>query len=158
VKQLVVAASAGAVFAIGLGLSGMTNPDRILGFLDFAGRWDPSLLFVMVGAIGVHLGPARWALRARRPLLADGFERPARSAVDRPLVVGALLFGIGWGAVGYCPGPALVDLVAPSRSLLVFVAAMLAGTVLFRYGRRLTERVPGEAEHVDVTARITRPG
>jgi hypothetical protein len=91
----------------------------------------------MVGAIGVHLGPAQWALRARRPLLADDFERPLQTTVDGALVSGAVLFGIGWGAVGYCPGPALVDLVAPSGSLLIFVGAMVVGTALYRYGRRL---------------------
>jgi uncharacterized membrane protein YedE/YeeE len=143
VKQLAVAAIAGVVFAVGLGLSGMTNPDKILGFLDVTGRWDPSLLLVMVGAIGVHLGPARWALRARRPLLASGFERPASTRVDRALVVGSALFGVGWGAVGYCPGPALVDLVAPSRPLLVFVAAMIGGTALFRYGLQARRQLQG---------------
>jgi len=80
--RLAVAFVAGAVFAIGLGLSGMTNPERILGFLDVAGRWDPSLAFVMLGAIGVHLVPARWAARAPRPLLGGDFDRPVKTATD----------------------------------------------------------------------------
>jgi uncharacterized protein len=137
-KQLVIAFAAGIVFALGLGVSGMTDPSKILGFLDVAGHWDPTLAFVMAGAVGVHLGPARWALRAKRPLLAARFERPLQTRIDRALVAGSVLFGIGWGAAGYCPGPAIVDLIDPSPSLLVFVAAMIAGTGLLRYGRRLT--------------------
>jgi uncharacterized protein len=143
-KQLAVAFAAGVVFALGLGVSGMTDPSKILGFLDVAGSWDPSLLFVMVGAIGVHLGPAQWALRARRPLLAAQFECPTGTRIDRSLLAGSVLFGIGWGAAGYCPGPAIVDLIAPSPSLLVFVAAMVAGTGLVRYGRRSTVRAADE--------------
>ncbi len=134
--RLAVAFVAGAVFAIGLGLSGMTNPERILGFLDVAGRWDPSLAFVMLGAIGVHLVPARWAARAPRPLLGGDFDRPVKTATDSTLVAGSVLFGIGWGAIGYCPGPAIVDLVAPSSSLVVFVVAMLAGSAGYRYVHR----------------------
>lgn len=145
-KKLVVAFTAGVIFALGLGVSGMTDPSKILGFLDVAGHWDPTLAFVMAGAIGVHLGPAQWALRARRPLLAADFDRPSRTRVDRSLVAGSVLFGIGWGAAGYCPGPALVDLVAPSSELLVFVAAMIAGAGLLRYGRRFAVRTGAEAK------------
>jgi uncharacterized membrane protein YedE/YeeE len=148
-KQLVVAAVAGVIFALGLGVSGMTNPDKILGFLDVTGRWDPSLLLVMVGAIGVHLGPAQWAMRAQRPLLGGDFERPHRTTVDGALISGSVLFGIGWGAAGYCPGPALVDLVAPSPSLLVFVGAMALGTALFLYGRRLRLTTAGHAKPIE---------
>jgi uncharacterized protein len=133
-KQLAVAFVAGIVFAVGLGISGMTDPGRVLGFLDVAGHWDPSLAFVMAGAIGVHLGPAQWALRARRPLWADAFVLPARTAVDGRLLAGSILFGIGWGIAGYCPGPAIVNLAAPSRPLLAFVAAMVLGARLFRAG------------------------
>jgi uncharacterized membrane protein YedE/YeeE len=145
-KKLAVAFISGVIFALGLGVSGMTDPSKILGFLDVAGHWDPSLAFVMAGAIGMHLGPAQWALRAKRPLLAADFERPSRTRVDRGLVAGSVLFGVGWGAAGYCPGPALVDLIAPSPGLLVFVASMIAGTALLRYGRRLTVRTGAEAK------------
>ena len=131
-KRLAVAFVAGIVFAVGLGISGMTDPARILGFLDVAGHWDPSLAFVMVGAIAIHLGPAQWALRARRPLWSDAFALPTRTAVDGRLLAGSILFGIGWGIAGYCPGPAIVNLVAPSRPLLAFVAAMVIGTGVFR--------------------------
>jgi uncharacterized membrane protein YedE/YeeE len=131
-KRLAVAFVAGVIFAVGLGISGMTDPARVLGFLDVAGHWDPSLAFVMAGAIGVHLGPAQWALRARRPLWSDAFVLPGRTAIDGRLVAGSILFGIGWGIAGYCPGPAIVNLVAPSRHLLAFVAAMVVGTGLYR--------------------------
>ena len=121
----------------------MTNPDKILGFLDVTGRWDPSLLWVMLGAVAVHLGPAQWAMRARRPLWSSEFELPRGGRVDGRLVVGSALFGLGWGAVGYCPGPAIVDLVAPSASLLAFVGAMMAGIATYRaFHRRM---VPARA-------------
>jgi len=131
-KKLASAFIAGFVFAIGLGLSGMTNPEKVIGFLDVAGRWDPSLGFVMAGAIALHMGAARWALRAHKPLLASAFSVPGASSIDAQLLVGAALFGLGWGIAGFCPGPALVDLVAPSTSILTFVAATIAGMVLFR--------------------------
>ena len=134
-RQTAVAFVAGVVFAVGLGLSGMTNPEKILGFLDVAGRWDPSLLLVMGGAVAVHFGFAQWALRARKPLLEEAFELPSRAQVDGSLVVGSVLFGVGWGAIGYCPGPAIVDLVSPSPSLAVFVVAMVSGIAAHRYGR-----------------------
>jgi uncharacterized membrane protein YedE/YeeE len=132
VKTLVVAFGAGMLFAIGLGISGMTDPARILGFLDVTGHWDPTLAFVMLGAVGVHLGPAQWALRAGKPLLADRFVVAARITIDGRLVAGSVLFGVGWGIAGYCPGPALVDLAAPSPRLLAFVFAMVVGTGVLR--------------------------
>jgi uncharacterized membrane protein YedE/YeeE len=141
-KALAVAFLAGLVFAVGLGLSGLTDPQRILGFLDVAGRWDPTLAFVMLGAIAVHVGPARWALRAARPVLADTFALPSRTAVDARLVAGSVLFGVGWGTVGYCPGPAIVDLVAPSPTLLAFVLAMIAGVVVYHHGKLRLARMP----------------
>lgn len=134
-RETVVALLAGVVFAVGLGISGMTNPEKILGFLDVAGRWDPSLAFVMLGAIAVHAGAARWALRARRPLGSPRFFFSTRQEIDLPLIAGAGLFGLGWGIAGYCPGPAIVDLAAPSPSLVTFVLAMLAGTVVYRRTR-----------------------
>jgi uncharacterized membrane protein YedE/YeeE len=130
-KKLASAFAAGLVFAIGLGISGMTNPEKIIGFLDVAGRWDPSLAFVMAGAIGAHVGAAQWALRARRPVEPSALGLPASTGIDAPLVLGAALFGLGWGTAGFCPGPALVDLVAPSTAVVTFVAAMIAGMVVF---------------------------
>jgi uncharacterized membrane protein YedE/YeeE len=132
-KHLAVAFASGLIFAVGLGVSGMTDPQRILGFLDVAGSWDPSLALVMLGAIAVHVGPAQWALRAGRPILAGKFDVTNRTQLDAPLVIGSALFGMGWGIAGYCPGPALVDLIAPTPGLLTFVAAMVGGMAVFRF-------------------------
>jgi uncharacterized membrane protein YedE/YeeE len=127
----------------------------VLGFLDVAGHWDPSLGLVMAGAIGAHVGAALWARRARRPVWANSFIVPRSGKIDASLVAGASLFGLGWGAVGYCPGPALVDLAAPSASLLTFVLAMLAGAFAFRLrhqlARELSERMSPEESTADHT-------
>jgi uncharacterized protein len=131
-RELATALAAGVVFAMGLGISGMTDPQKIVGFLDVAGRWDPTLAFVMLGAVGAHVLAAQWALRARKPLLASTFSWATATRIDAPLVVGAALFGLGWGTAGFCPGPAIVDLVAPSASVLVFVASMVGATFVFR--------------------------
>jgi uncharacterized membrane protein YedE/YeeE len=139
VKRLAGVFVAGVIFAMGLGLSGMTNPNKVLGFLDVAGSWDPSLGFVMVGAIGVHVGVAQWALRARKPLWAPVFSLPHYTTIDTRLLAGAVIFGLGWGMAGFCPGPVLVDLVAPSAGVVTFVIAMLAGMFVARAGLRLRE-------------------
>jgi uncharacterized membrane protein YedE/YeeE len=131
-KQLAVAFLSGALFAAGLALSGMTDPQRVIGFLDVTGAWDPTLLLVMAGAIGAHTFAARWALGARAPLVAPAFALPTTTRVDASLVAGSALFGLGWGASGFCPGPALVDLAAPTSSVLTFVAAMLAGSFAYQ--------------------------
>ncbi len=136
-RQLAVAFVAGIVFAVGLGISGMTDPNRILGFLDLAGPWDPSLAFVMVGAIAAHVGAAQWSLRSRGPSSSGAFAATGATVIDSPLVVGSALFGLGWGTGGFCPGPALVDLVAPSTGLVAFVAAMIVGMAAFRASLRL---------------------
>jgi uncharacterized membrane protein YedE/YeeE len=136
-KQLAIAFVAGIVFAAGLGISGMTDPDKVISFLDVAGWWDPSLALVMGAAIAVHLGAARWALRAPRPIWSGAFAPTGAAAIDGPLVVGSALFGLGWGTAGFCPGPALVDLVAPTAGLVTFVAAMIAGMVAFRASLRV---------------------
>jgi len=134
--QLAIAFVAGVVFALGLAVSGMTNPGRIVGFLDVAGTWDPSLALVMAGAVSAHLAAAQWALRARKPLWAAAFSPIGSSRIDAPLVAGAAFFGVGWGAAGFCPGPALVDLVAPSTSVVAFVISMIAGMGMFHAARR----------------------
>jgi uncharacterized protein len=131
-KQLVVAFVSGALFALGLAVSGMTDPQKVIGFLDVTGAWDPSLALVMVGAIGVHTVAARWALRARRPLLSGAFVLPRVAGIDAPLVAGAALFGLGWGASGFCPGPALLDLAAPSTSVVLFVVSMAVGSFAYQ--------------------------
>jgi uncharacterized membrane protein YedE/YeeE len=124
-----VAFVCGIVFAIGLGLSGMLQPAKIIGFLDVAGRWDPSLLFVMGPAVGIVL--AAWAARRGRPT-PWGADVPGKgpAVLDAPLFVGAGLFGIGWGITGVCPGPAVTNLAAPSAFTLVACGAMLAGVAL----------------------------
>ncbi len=128
-----VAFVSGAVFAIGLGLSGMTQPAKVVGFLDVAGDWDPSLAFVMMGAIGVHIASALRAQRGGAPVLADRFDLPAKRALDPKLLAGAALFGAGWGISGFCPGPAVVSLVALNTTTLAFVGAMLAGMALYTW-------------------------
>jgi uncharacterized membrane protein YedE/YeeE len=128
VKANAVAFVSGIVFALGLGLAGMTRPSKILAFLDVAGPWDPSLAFVMVGAIGVHFVSVRVARRASSPSLAPRFAWPLEKGIDGRLLLGAALFGIGWGLAGYCPGPSLVSLASLGPGVLLFVAAMAVGT------------------------------
>jgi hypothetical protein len=124
----------GLVFAAGLALAGMTEPAKVLAFLDVTGArggWDPSLALVMAGAIAVYTPIYRWALRLRAPLLAPRFELPTRRDIDARLVVGAAIFGVGWGLAGYCPGPALASLGTARAAPAVFVLAMLAGMAAF---------------------------
>jgi uncharacterized membrane protein YedE/YeeE len=162
-KPVVVAFFAGILFAIGLGVSGMTDPEKVLGFLDVGGSWDPSLAFVMAGAVGVHAIAARLALRASRPVWSDRYFLPTRRAIDLPLIAGAAIFGLGWGIAGYCPGPAIVNLVAPSPGLATFVLSMALGTLalpLSRAGQRLikqTARVNREPGESAGPARRTAP-
>jgi uncharacterized protein len=125
-----VAFLTGLLFALGLGISGMTQPAKVLGFLDVAGRWDPSLAFVMAGAIGVYAALARLILRRRAPLVAPSFSLPVRRRVDARLLIGAAVFGIGWGLAGLCPGPAVTALASGKPIAVAFVGAMLIGTVL----------------------------
>ena len=127
-----VAFACGLVFALGLGLSGMTQPGKILAFLDMADAWDPSLIFVMIGAIGVHAAFVWFARRRPAPALAGSFAWPQEREVDTQLLAGAALFGVGWGLVGYCPGPALVSLASLAPATLLFVGAMAAGTLVAR--------------------------
>lgn len=123
---------AGILFGAGLALGGMTDPARVRGFLGAFGQWDPTLMFVMLGAVAVMT--AAWFIKSRisRPLLAPKFELPERRDLDIRLVGGSALFGIGWGLAGLCPGPALANLAIAPLAMLPFVAAMLAGMVLNR--------------------------
>ena len=117
----------GMVFALGLGISGMTRPVKVIGFLDFFGAWDASLAFVMIGAIAVYFAAYRWSGKMSSPLLAADFSLPKRSDLDAKLIAGAALFGSGWGLGGFCPGPALTSLASSAPPVLIFVAAMMAG-------------------------------
>lgn len=121
----------GLVFGTGLLISGMTQTEKVLGFLDFFGAWDATLAFVMAGAVAVASVGFALARRRGAPLLAAQSLWPTRRDIDAPLVVGAALFGIGWGLVGLCPGPALVNLAGLSLPVIVFVAAMAAGMLGF---------------------------
>lgn len=122
----------GALFSVGLSLSGMTRPAKVVGFLDVGGDWDPSLACVMGGALAVMFAAQAIARRLRRPLYAAEFPTLPPSGVDARLIGGALIFGAGWGLVGFCPGPALVAAGAGARAALVFVPAMAAGMGLYR--------------------------
>ena len=126
-KRMSIALAAGALFGLGLAVSGMTNPDKVLNFLDLAGRWDPSLGLVMGGALLVSVPGFAW-IRRHRP---DACAAPAYQHVDTRLLAGSALFGIGWGIAGYCPGPALANL-AHAGEAIAFVGAMLAGSQLAR--------------------------
>ena len=122
---------AGLVFGIGLIVAGMANPAKVLGFLDLAGSWDPSLAFVMGGAVLVGMAAFALAARREKSLLGEPMRLPTATRIDRRLVLGSLVFGVGWGLAGYCPGPALASLASGAVEPLVFTAAMLTGMALF---------------------------
>ncbi|RDK10819.1 DUF6691 family protein [Cupriavidus lacunae] len=134
---------AGLVFGIGLILSGMANPAKVLGFLDLAGAWDPSLAFVMAGAILVGVVAFALARRRQRSWLGLPMQWPALASVTPRLLLGSAAFGVGWGLAGFCPGPALVALGAGYAKAWGFVAAMLAGMVLFEIAERVARRQRG---------------
>jgi len=121
----------GILFAIGLGISGMTQPEKVMGFLDFTGNWDASLMFVMGGAVAFYFLFFK-VLRGSRPVLAERFQLPTKRTLDRRLIIGAGLFGVGWALAGFCPGPALTSIGSGASSALVFVAAMSGGMLLFK--------------------------
>lgn len=127
---------AGLVFGLGLLVSGMANPAKVIGFLDLAGAWDPSLAFVMAGAIAVGSIAFGIAARRQRSLLGEPMRLPTARAIDRRLIAGSTLFGVGWGVAGFCPGPALVAVGAGEAKAILFVAAMIAGMGIFEWFER----------------------
>jgi uncharacterized membrane protein YedE/YeeE len=131
--RTIVALFSGALFGLGLAVSGMTNPAKIIGFLDLAGEWDPTLAFVMGGALLVTIPAFRLILGRQRPILAGDFALPAKSTLDARLLGGAALFGVGWGLSGFCPGPAVAALVTGLAPVFAFGAAMMAGMVLYAW-------------------------
>ncbi|MGU3666703.1 DUF6691 family protein [Methylobacterium sp. A49B] len=138
--RVAVALASGLIFGLGLALSGMLDPARVRGFLDVAGAWDPTLVFVLGGAVTVS-GLGYFLSRRRSgPVLGTRFDGPSKRRIDAPLVGGAALFGIGWGLSGFCPGPAVAALSTGATPVLVFVAAMLAGMALHDLGRGAAER------------------
>lgn len=131
---LAAALGAGVLFGIGLVVSQMINPGKVLAFLDVAGRWDPSLALVMVGALAVAAPGFRLSQARGRPAAGGQFDAPAKRTIDRDLLFGASIFGVGWGLVGFCPGPAIASLAFGRIESLIFVLAMLAGAWIYYAG------------------------
>ncbi len=133
-KAALFSFASGVLFSIGLSVGGMTRPQKVIGFLDFSGAWDPSLALVMGGALAVYV-PGYFLTRKRhaRPIAAARFAVPAKRPIDARLVGGAALFGVGWGIAGFCPGPAIASLAGLAPAALLFAPAMLVGAVLTRW-------------------------
>lgn len=134
--KVITSLIAGLLFGLGLIISGMTNPAKVLGFLDLAGPWDPSLAFVMAGAIAVGAVAFQAARKRSRSLLGDPMRLPSATLVDRRLIAGALAFGAGWGLAGFCPGPALASLATGGAKPAIFSGAMVAGMLIFAFFER----------------------
>jgi uncharacterized membrane protein YedE/YeeE len=126
-QRLITALIAGIIFGAGLVLSEMVNPEKVQGFLNIFGSWDPSLILVMGGAVVVTLISSRFILRRTAPVFADSFKLPISTIIDRRLILGAVLFGLGWGLSGYCPGPGLVNALINPNEAMVFIPALLIG-------------------------------
>ncbi len=139
---IVVALVSGLVFGVGLTISRMVDPAKVLGFLDIAGAWDPSLILVMMGGIAVAMPAFYWVRRRGHDLRGHAVSQPAGWPIDRRLVVGGVIFGAGWGLVGFCPGPAIASLGLGSTNSLIFIAAMIVGMVAVDLmNQRLNARV-----------------
>lgn len=123
----------GFLFSIGLILAGMTNPHKILGFLDFFGVWDPSLIFVMIGAISIHSVFYRFISKKKTPVFEKEWHIPKNKNITVNLIFGSTLFGIGWGLAGYCPGPALISLAQPNKSVVLFALSLISGMAVFYF-------------------------
>lgn len=132
----------GLLFGLGLILSGMTDPGKVIGFLDLAGQWDPSLALVMGGAIAVGFFAFAIAKKRTVNFLGGALHLPKSNQIDKPLVIGAVLFGAGWGLAGFCPGPGLVSLASGNAKGAFFVAFMLVGMQLFEIFNRITVKQP----------------
>lgn len=131
--RMLVALFSGTLFGLGLAVSGMVDPAKVIGFLDIAGHWDPTLALVMGGALLVTIPTFRLILKRSRPVLADDFELPTKKEVDARLLGGAALFGVGWGLSGFCPGPAVTALASGLMPVFAFVGAMVAGMALYKW-------------------------
>lgn len=128
-KQSIIALISGLLFGLGLGISQMVDRERVLGFLDVAGKWDATLMFVLGGAVGVTLITFRFILKLKHPLFEQKFYLPTRQDIDLKLILGAVIFGIGWGIGGYCPGPAVTSLVQLSINPFIFIIAFIIGSL-----------------------------
>ena len=134
-RETIAGLSTGFIFGLGLCLSRMSDPAVVQGFLDIAGAWDPTLMFVMAGGVAVAFVGYRFVLRRKQPLWASKFPSPPSGAIDAPLLSGAAIFGVGWGLSGYCPGPAVLSLASGRRAVILFVVAMLIGMIAVRWMR-----------------------
>lgn len=141
--RLIFVFLAGALFSAGLVVSEMINPAKVTGFLDLFGSWDPSLAFVMAGAVAVNMIGHRIVTRRSQPIFANGFSLPTRKDIDGELILGASLFGVGWGLVGLCPGPAIAALGVAPMSAGIFVCAMIVGMLIGKFLKQRTSIVPG---------------
>jgi uncharacterized membrane protein YedE/YeeE len=130
----------GVMFGLGLMLSGMTDPGKVIGFLDLFGEWDPSLMFVMGGAIAVGFLAFAVAHKRTTNFFGGALHLPTSQQIDRPLMIGSLMFGAGWGLAGFCPGPALVSMAAGQDKAVVFVIAMVAGMIMEEFVERKMRR------------------
>jgi uncharacterized membrane protein YedE/YeeE len=138
----------GLLFGLGLLLSGMTDPGKVIGFLDLSGMWDPSLAFVMGGAIAVGFFAFALAKKRTSSFLGGALHLPTSSQIDKRLLIGSALFGAGWGIAGFCPGPGLVSMAAGQPKAVVFVVAMLAGMVVFEMADRFIHKPLAKPELV----------
>lgn len=132
-KQKLIALLSGLLFGFGLSLSQMIDRDRVLGFLDVSGDWDPTLLFVLGGAVGVTVIAFRFVLRLPQPIFNSKFYLPTRKDIDLPLILGTAIFGIGWGIAGYCPGPGITALVLGTPNPVLFVIAFIVGSLIYQW-------------------------
>ncbi|MGZ3743143.1 MAG: DUF6691 family protein [Pseudobdellovibrionaceae bacterium] len=131
-KNSLTALGVGFIFAVGLGISGMTQPQKVVGFLDLFGSWDPSLMFVMIGAILVHFVTYKLIRKRKSPLFSPVWHVPTKTEITPALITGSFIFGVGWGLGGYCPGPAVTSLASFGLRPFLFVISMLAGMFIFR--------------------------
>lgn len=131
-KNALAALVVGFIFAIGLGLSGMTQPQKVIGFLDFFNQWDPSLIFVMLGAIFVHFVTYKIIRKKNSPLLSAHWHVPTKKEITPALLIGSFIFGIGWALGGFCPGPAITSIASFDKMPVIFVTSMLIGMLVFR--------------------------
>lgn len=141
-KPILAALFCGVLFGVGLAISGMTNPAKVIGFVNFTGAWDPSLALVMVGALITFGIGFRLTQTSMKPLFADAFQVPKRTDIDARLVGGAVIFGVGWGLSGICPGPGITALAYGKVSFYVFFTAMVVGSLAYGLTTRNTPRTP----------------
>jgi uncharacterized membrane protein YedE/YeeE len=130
----------GVLFSIGLSVSGMVNPNKVLGFLDIAGQWDPALIFVMAGGVLVNSILFKFILKRKNPLFGQSFSLPTSKDIDKRLIIGSALFGIGWGIGGICPGPGLANLFTLNPKVVVFVVFLVLGMFVFKWTDKLFSR------------------